>query len=144
MAQLGNSQLPIVMPSYPHFLAADTDVWTRYLQDPLAPISEVWYDVHVGQAMRVLPDADPMTQRIAAGIGRKRIDVIAKVRQGFWVIEVKPIASMGALGQILTYTQLFINEYEVDGEVWPVIIADEVDEDLRLQFDFMSVVVILT
>ena len=130
--------------SYPHFLAADTDVWTKYLNDPVAPITEVWYDVHVGNAIKTLPGADAMTERIAAGIGRKRIDVVAHVRNGFWVIEVKPVASMGALGQILTYAQLFVKEYQVDGEIWPVIIADDVDEDMKIQFDAMGVVVILT
>ena len=144
MARLGNSQRPIIMPTYPHFLAADTDVWTRYLADPVAPITEVWYDVHVGLPVSVGDDAGDMEKRIAFGITRKRIDVVAKIRQGYWVIEVKPIAGMTALGQILAYTNLFINEYDLDGEVWPVIIADEVDKDVIGQFEALGVVVILT
>ncbi len=142
MALLGKSQKAMIMTHYPHFLAADSDVWTQYLKDPVAPITEVWYDVHVGQGMLLPVGASDMDRRISAGVSRKRIDVVARVRGGFWVIEVKPVASMGALGQILTYTRLFIQEYPVDGEVWPVIIADLVDQDLASEFDALGVVVI--
>ncbi len=134
---------PIVMPTYPHFLAADIGVWTRYLRDPLAPITEVWYDVHVGQAVLLPVGADDLDRRISAGVTRKRIDVVARVRGGYWVIEVKPFANMVALGQIITYTRLFIEEYEIDGQVIPVIIADQVDPDIEPQLDGLGVTVIV-
>ena len=143
MAELGTSQRPVVMPTYPHFLAADTDVWTRYLADPIVPIKEVWYDVHVGGAVQLLPDADEMDRRIAAGVTRKRIDVVAKVGAGFWIIEVKPVAGMVAIGQIIIYTRLFLQEFQVTGEVFPVIIADEVDQDVAPEIDSLGVVVIV-
>lgn len=144
MSVLGTSQKPVIMNTYPHFLAADTDVWTRYLSDPVVPIKEVWYDVRVGAPVELAAGADDMTRRIAAGLTRKRIDVVAKVGSGFWIIEVKPIAGLMALGQILIYTRLFAAEFLVDGEIFPVIVADQVDEDVRPFLDSMGVVVILT
>ena len=143
MAVLGSSMMPIVMPTYPHFLAADTDVWTRYLRNPIVPIKEVWYDVHVGGAVQLLPDADEMDRRIAAGVTRKRIDVVAKIGAGFWIIEVKPVAGMTAIGQIIIYTRLFLQEFQVTGEVFPVIIVDEVDQDVAPEIDSLGVVVIV-
>ncbi|GAH67404.1 unnamed protein product [marine sediment metagenome] len=129
MLTLGVSQKPVVMPAYPHMLAEDTAVWSKYLASPLVPIKEVWYDVHVGKPVDVGEAASDMDRRIAAGLTRKRIDVVALVGGGFWVIEVKPRANMVALGQVLTYTRLFIQEYAPPGEVWPVIVCDAVDED---------------
>ena len=143
MLTLGKSQKPVIMPHYPHFLSADTGVWTRYLANPVAPLKEVWYDVHVGAGMSLAPDASEMDRRIAWGVARKRIDVVAKVGQGYWVIEVKPFASMVALGQIIAYTRLFALEYDVPGEIWPVIVADDVDNDLAGGFDALGVVVIV-
>ena len=143
MSVLGKSQSPVVMPSYPHFLAADTDVWTRYLGNPIVPIKEVWYDVHVGGAVKLLPGADEMDKRIAAGVTRKRIDVVAKVGAGFWIIEVKPVAGMTAIGQIIIYTRLFVQEFQVTGEVFPVIVADQVDQDVAPEIDSLGVVVIV-
>ena len=143
MSVLGNSQKPVIMPTYPHFLAADTDVWSRYLADPIVPIKEVWYDVHVGGAVTLQSNADEMDKRIAAGVTRKRIDVVAKIGAGFWVIEVKPVAGMAAIGQIIIYTRLFLQEFQVPGEVFPVIIADEVDQDVAPEIDSLGVVVIV-
>lgn len=142
MAGLGKSQKPIIMPSYPHMLSEDTAVWTKYLESPVAPLKEVWYDVHVGKPVPLLDGADDVSRRIAAGITRKRIDVVARVAAGFWVIEIKPFGGMQALGQILSYHRLFVDEYRVGGEVWPVIICSEVDDDLIEQFDVRGVMVI--
>jgi len=140
---LGVSQKPVVMPTYPHMLAEDTAVWSKYLASPLVSIKEVWYDVHVGMGIPLPAEASDMDKRIAAGISRKRIDVVARVGGGFWIIEVKPRANMVALGQVLTYSRLFIAEYRPAGEVWPVIVCDSADEDLVSQFDELGVAVVV-
>ncbi len=130
MDDLGLGQQPIIMPHYPHLLAEDSAVWTKYLADPVGDIKKVWYDVHVGKPVHLGPGADEMDKRIAAGLTRKRIDVVAAVGGGYWVIELKPVANMMALGQVIAYSRLFEMEYAVYGEVWGVVICDEVDEDL--------------
>lgn len=142
MLALGLGQKPIVMPSYPHMMAEDTEVWSRYLKDPIAPIKEVWYDVHCGKAVTPVEEADLLSARIAAGISRKRIDVVAAVGGGYWVIEVKPFGSMLALGQVLAYSRLFTAEYAPPGEVWPVVVCYSVDPDLIDEFEAAGVAVI--
>lgn len=131
------------MPTYPHMLAEDTAVWTRYLESPLVPIKELWYDVHVGAPMEPTLAGDTLGAVIAAGISRKRIDVVAAVGGGFWVIEVKPVANMVALGQVISYSRLFVQDYAPRGEVWPVIVCDSADEDLVAQFDELGVAVVV-
>lgn len=131
------------MPTYPHMLAEDTAVWTKYLASPLVLIKELWYDVHVGVGIRLEPGASDMDRRIAAGISRKRIDVVCRVGGGFWVVEVKPRANMVALGQVISYTRLFVQDYSPQGEVWPVIVCDSADEDLVDEFDELGVAVIV-
>ena len=124
-------------------LAEDTAVWSKYLASPLVPIKELWYDVHVGAPVRIPAEASDMDRRIAAGISRKRIDVVCRVGGGFWIVEVKPRANMVALGQVLTYSRLFVQDYSPRGEVWPVIVCDSADEDLVSQFDELGVAVIV-
>ncbi|MBA7710129.1 hypothetical protein ES703_119061 [subsurface metagenome] len=87
--------------------------------------------------------AGAIEQQVAMGVSRKRIDVVAGVGGGFWVVEVKPLASMLALGQVLSYTRLFKQEFAPVGEVWPVIVCDAVDEDLLDEFDAAGVAVIV-
>ena len=142
MVDLGPGQKPIVMTHYPHMLAADVEVWSKYLKSPVAPIKEVWYDVHVGRPVEGVKPDDKLGMRIASGITRKRIDVVARIGGGFWVVEIKPVAGMTALGQAISYTRLFVRDYKPDGEVWPVVICSEVDDDLVDDFEAEGVVLI--
>jgi hypothetical protein len=86
--------------------------------------------------------SDDTLNRIAAGLTRKRIDVVASVGGGLWVIEVKPYANMYAVGQVITYVRLFKQEYTSPGRVVPVIICDDYDEDLVDEFDELGVMVL--
>jgi len=124
-------------------LSEDTEVWSKYLSAPIVPIKAVWYDVRVGKPVQLPGGASQMELQIAAGLTRKRIDVIAAVGSGFWVIEVKPFASMLALGQIISYRHLFVQEYTVDGDVWPVVVCDAADEDLVDEFEMLGVALIV-
>ncbi len=142
MADLGPGQRPITMPSYPHLLADDTDVWTKYLDSPITEIKRVWYDLHVGTPVKLAPGADEMDRKIADGVTKKRIDVVASVGGGYWVIELKRVGNMTALGQALVYSRLFRIEFNIFEEVWPVVICDELDLDLIDDYDLAGVALI--
>lgn len=139
MAGLGIGQKADVMPHYPHMMWQDRGVWTKFLESEGHRIQRVWYDVHVGLPVDVGDGSPGWLRRVAGGVTRKRIDVVAKVGGGYWVIEVKPFAGMVALGQVLTYTRLFLAEYSVDGSVVPVVICDAVDPDVMPDFEAASV-----
>lgn len=144
MALLGVGQKPIVMSHYPHMLSEDVTVWSKFLGDINIPIKAVWYDVHVGKGVTLPDGADEMVQRIARGVTRKRIDAVCHVGGGYWVVEVKPIANMYALGQALSYARLFAKEYVVDGEIWPIVVCSQIDDDLVDEFDELGVGVFVT
>jgi len=135
---------PIIRPFYPHMMPEDTAIWTEYLRNPIVPIKEVWYDVHVGQGVLLPVGASDIDRRIAAGITRKRIDVVCRIAGGYWVVEIKLYASYLALGQVLVYTRLFTEEYRTQGQVFPIIMANNADPDLIKEFDLLGVGVIVT
>ena len=124
-------------------LAEDNAVWTKFLQTDGFRLKEVWYDVRVGQPVPLPADASDMDRRIAAGLTRKRIDVVCSVGGGLWVVEVKPYASMLAVGQVISYARLFALTYTVTGELIPVIVCDSFDEDLVDEFDELGVLVLM-
>lgn len=144
MVELGPGQKPLVQNHYPHMLAEDVRVWTKFLRTDAHRIKEVWYDLRVGQAVLLSEGASDMDRKIALGLTRKRIDVVCKVAGGLWVIEVKPYANMYAMGQILTYVRLFAQEYIVAGELTPVLVCDSYDEDLVNEFDEFGILVLET
>ena len=134
MANLRPGQKPLVLPYYPHMLFEDVEVWTRFLQSDRGRILEVWYDVHVGQPVAVPEGSPEYMKLVALGVTRKRIDVVCRVAEGFWVVEVKPYANALALGQVLNYTRLFGIEYPAAVPARPVIVCDIADDDLRGDF----------
>lgn len=135
-------QKPIVMPHYPHMMAMDTEVWSMYLADPVVPIDEVWYDIHVGEPAKTTGGPGTLEARIAAGVTRKRIDAICRVNGGYWVVEIKPFGSMFALGQVLSYLRLFVREFRPPEIVLPVIVCFEADPDVIPEFKSRGVLVI--
>jgi len=125
-------------------LFEDVEVWTRFLQGDHPTIYEVWYDVHVGEPMGVPPGSAPAIAAVAAGVSRKRIDAICRVDGGHWIVEVKPFGNMVALGQALGYWGLVMKEFVLDGRVWPCVVCDTIDRDLRDHFTEFGVLIFET
>lgn len=120
----------------------DRDVWTRFLEAEAFPIAEVWYDVHVGEGLRLPAEAPLIDKKISSALYEKRADVVCRVEGNLWVVEVKPKADMTALGQIITYRELFILKYRPAGSVLGVVVCDQVDDDLLFIFEAVGVIVI--
>ena len=111
-------------------LPKDFATWTAFLERRIIDIDEVWYDVHVGRPMMVPEGSADWMLKVIAGVSRKRIDVVTRKHVTYSVIEVKPHANMEAIGQVITYKQLFIEEFEIAGKVESVIVAMTADADI--------------
>lgn len=142
MTDLGPSMKPQVRNRYPHFLAEDVEVWSKFLKTDAHRILECWYDVKVGSGAAVPGSASDMERKIAAAVTRKRIDVVCRVEGSIWVVEVKPWANMYAVGQVVSYVRLFVKEYAPTGEVIPVLVCDSYDEDLVDEFEEFGILVL--
>jgi len=128
--KLVEGRLPNIMSNYPHMMAEDRDIWTKFLKVGEFVIGKVWYDVHVGLGLPVPGGIGSTEYKISQGVTRKRIDVICTVNNELWIIEIKPHANMGALGQIITYEKLFREEYTTQYKIVPVILCWTVDPDV--------------
>jgi len=141
MTLLPMGQKPMVMTHYPHMLAEDVSVWSKFLTKMQTVIKAVWYDVHVGKPVQVPADATIIQKKVAAGVTRKRIDAVCSINSEFWVIEVKPHANMTALGQAFSYARLFSMEYDSNWPVKAVVVCDSFDEDMAVPFEELGVMV---
>ena len=126
----GTGSKPEFQKRYCHMQLKEAVIWRRFLNRGGIPFVEVWYDVHVGQAMRIPCGCPEFIKAVADGVSRKRIDVLARTKVGFWVIELKRICGPGAIGQVDVYRDLAIKELDLDGVVEAVIICDQVDVDV--------------
>lgn len=142
MDKLGIGQKPEVLRKYPHMLPEDVKVWSAFIESGFGEIREVWYDVHVGTAVIAPVILGEAMQRVADAVTRKRIDVVGRVGGGFWVIEVKPVCGMEALGQAVTYRRLFNEEFGDGSDIVGVVICNQVEADVVETADELGVLAI--
>lgn len=141
MVRLNDGSVPEVRVKYPHMMPEDTAIWTAFLEGGKYIPDKVWYDVKIGQAIKLQKGEPPWLQKYVDYSTRKRIDVVARVGLDYWIIECKPSAGHAALGQVIHYARAFLREYEQTGEVIPVIVTDVMDPDLKIDFQEIGVVV---
>ncbi|KKM78892.1 hypothetical protein LCGC14_1355360 [marine sediment metagenome] len=140
--RLPKGQIAEVRLKYPHMMPEDYATWTEYLGRNEGLLEEVWYDVHVGQAVKVPAGMPDWMSRVADGVSRKRIDVVARSGNVLRIIEVKNLVNMESLGQVLTYRTLFMNEYEVFGPVLAMVVGMTADLDIMETARDLGVVVV--
>jgi len=86
--------------------------------------------MHVGVPV-IPPEGSPLWMwDVSNAVTRKRIDVIGRFKSKLYIVEVKTVLNMKALGQAVTYHDLFIRDYETDLEVIPAVICEMSDADL--------------
>jgi len=139
---LGPGEEPVVKARYPHMLREDQVVWAAFIEKNELVFDEVWYDVHVGRQMDVPEGSPEWMAAVAAGVSRKRIDVVARLGDVTFIIEVKPIANTTAVGQAATYMNLFVKEFRITGPVSAMVISATVDVDVLDTLREMGVQVI--
>ena len=116
---------------YPHLSPEDVGVWRQFLPRCGLAFTSLLYDVRVGRGSHRGDPRDPEPDPAFSELLRKRIDVVAHYGDHVVVIEVKPEASMLALGQVLTYRQLLAPTYPYGTKFQAWIVCNHADQDLR-------------
>lgn len=108
----------------------DSRVWEWFLLGPHPHFVEIEYDVRLGGQTGTVTDYGSDAKEMWETLVKKRVDAIAETESEAWIIEVKPTASMAALGQVLCYEALLMAERPPSKPARKVIVAGRIDEDL--------------
>ncbi len=108
---------------------ADSAVWREFLRGSGVEFSRLDYDVSLGAGGLGEYDGDNYSAEQWAALRQKRIDVVGTTASGVWVIEVKPVANMAALGQVLTYGHLWDETIGAGRKCRRVVVGGEIDVD---------------
>ena len=117
------------LAKYARLRPEDVTVWERFMR--LNPNKE-WtmdYDVKVGLGRKPLEELPPELQKDWRDLTRKRIDAVAWSENNVFLIEIKPRAGLSAIGQIIGYSELWIDLHDNDRRVRPVVICHSTDPD---------------
>lgn len=141
MVLIPNGMKPRPAVKYRHMMPEDVIVWTKFLKNDDVVFDEVWYDLRVGLGIEVDTAQPEWLKRMADYTHRKRIDVVARRGEDYWIIEAKPFAGVVAFGQALYYAEAFKAEYRPPAAVIPCVVTDICDKDVLPVFDSYGVVV---
>ena len=122
---------PKILLNYPHFLPADTEIWTRFLIKHPDHFDSVDYDIHVGKGIAVDPAWEDNIARMATTITQRRIDVLGVRLKTWFIVEVKKDPGVSAVGQLIGYRILYKAKYPDRPTPRLLLIANQIDADLK-------------
>jgi len=120
---------------------SDARVWTKLLESDPGVFEKVWYDLRVGEGMKLGAGVSVLLKGVAEALTTKRIDVVGLRGLAYFVCEIKPVADMVALGQALAYSLMFATKYKVKGDIVPTVICEKIDGDVVDAYRAAGVVV---
>lgn len=121
---------------------ADTRVWRRFLARGSVSFNRLDYDVSLGGKGAAAVPSSSDYYGMWAQLMKKRVDVVGWVSGQVWIIEVKPVANLAALGQVLAYRFLYNEERRPRVETLPIVVCGSLDADLGPVYDYYGVQVL--
>lgn len=123
-------------------LPQEADRWDQYIDRYGLPEGDVEYDVHLGEGAPVDSSWPEWMVRMVKVLSTHRVDVIVERPGEVLIIEVKYVAGMGALGQLLGYEALWLQERGTDRPVRLLLVCERLEADMMAAFNFYEVAVI--
>ena len=132
-----------IRPRYPHMRGDEASIWTKFLTQTALEFDRVVYDLHLGEGQPLVPGEEPYIADLKQAVTRKRVDAVGENPETIWIFEVKPRVSMGSLGQLLSYYELYIKEYPTTKYVMLGAIGERKEPDLDGIFQLHAINIFL-
>jgi hypothetical protein len=124
---------------YRHMAKRDGEVWERFLAIHAARFDAFAYDVALGG---VIFGGMPMEDHEQKGWQYStalKIDAIGREGDRYWIIEVRPEATVSALGAALTYAMVCQRDAVVPGELLPTVVCQYMQPDVQWACDTLGI-----
>jgi len=108
----------------------DIAIWERFLELHGKEYTGFDYDVKVGLGTQPLRPTTPEYARMQDILSKYRIDVVGHKDSSLEIIEVKPQASTVAIGQVVTYVELYLRDFKPTLPVTGAIVTDREIPDI--------------
>ena len=115
---------------YPHMSKHDRALWTRYLDANAESYLGFYYDVAIGGADITglpLPEPDALGARYNTAL---KIDAAGVTEELVWIIEVRPEATVSALGAALAYSLVAERDQVFDRPTRAAILCEFMQPDV--------------
>lgn len=128
---------------YAHMLPREVQIWDAFLDQFGLPDGEVDYDVHLGEGAPVDPAWPVWMFAMVRSLSTHRVDVVVERPDEVVIVELKGRAGMGAVGQLLGYEALWLQQEGTDRPVRLLLVCESMEEDMRVVFAFYEIEVVV-
>ena len=133
-----------LLSKYPHMKPADVEVWEKFIIAHPDFFDTVDYDFRVGEGANFLPTGEKTPDERENWLYQRKIDVVGYKSLNIWIIEIKPIADMFALGQIIVYRDLCIKEKKFPGDFESAVMCSKINKEMKEVFYKQSITIMKT
>jgi hypothetical protein len=133
-------EAPLRSGRYRHMAKRDAIVWERWLDRYAGAAVAIAYDVALG-GQRPTGDWDPETLDAWQYVTALKVDVAVMMVDRVEVLEVRPHATVSALGAALCYALVADRERLWRVPIQPGIVCESIHPDVRWVADRLGVVV---
>jgi hypothetical protein len=117
--------------NYPHMARRDAAVWERWVDKYGSAYTGVCYDVALGGLEAPDPEATPTERRTWQYQTALKIDALVIAPDRALVIEVRPWATVSAIGAAFTYTLVLDRILGGATVLTPAIVCEGIQIDVR-------------
>ena len=110
---------------------AETLIWERFLSAHPDAYDEVAYNVKVGEGAEIPEGTDESIAFDFKVLTQRKIDVIGFKNNSIDIIELKPYAGTGAVGQVKGYGVLYKKTYDGSANPNLIVMTDVEQRDTR-------------
>jgi len=113
-----------------HMLSPDIPVWYRFLEKYGRYFVAVYYDCLLGGPFLSPKEEKDPIKRMWRYNTSKRADAIAETKSEVWIIEVADYPGLRAVGQLMVYKTLWLEDPKIVKPTMMVLVVERIDKDL--------------
>lgn len=118
--------------SYPHLVKREAQIWDTFMHNVRLPKGTLYYGARVGRPIPAEPGESPWVTSVRQMTSRKRLDVVLRTRESWWIFEVKVRVGLSAVGQAIGYEFLFSEAIAGETPVFTVLVCDYMTIDVDI------------
>lgn len=118
-------------PFYPNMRELETLIWERFLAAHPNAYDEVAYNVKVGEGAVIPEGTEEAIAFDFKTLTQRKIDVVGFKGNAIDIIELKPYAGTGAVGQVKAYGILYKSTYDTAAQPNLIVMTDVEQRDTK-------------
>lgn len=122
-----------------HMSKGDAYLWSKFLDKYPDMFKNIQYDVRVGKSVFLPKEYPEWLIKSARDLSRKRIDVVAQMKNFICVIEVRVHAKANVIGELINYKHLYEITFRPNQPILPILVTDTVEADLLITLKELSI-----